>query len=438
MFTFRQTVAVSFAIAALVLVGVSTGSGAIAYGLVSPATGVTVPYPGRLSNPDGQPVPDGAYSFQFALYDADSGGTPLWLETHDQVSVQGGSFAVSLGTNNPIPQATLEEGNRWLAVGVRGPGETGFTALTPRQPLSEGAGGSVEAAPVAAACPHDHLGEVWNANVGWSSAGLRINNSSNGPSLWGKNTGSGNGIRGTGTGTAIGVYGEAETESGVAGRSTGRNGVAGYTDNTSFAGVYGEGPHFGVFGRTPSYGWAAVFADGNLEATGNLYVHGTSTFVGAKTGYVVDVVMNDGNDPLELGDVVAITGAAPPVLGEIPVMKVRRATADTTSVVGVVDQHYTPSAVPASKEAGAVAPSVIEDAPAAPGAYLTVVTLGAFRAVKVDASFGAIAPGDLLVGSSTPGYAMKATDPQPGSIIGKALGALSSGKGIIPVLVTLH
>ena len=42
--------------------------------------------------------------------------------------------------------------------------------------------------------------------------------------------------------------------------------------------------------------------------------------------------------------------------------------------------------------------------------YVNVVTLGAYKMVKVDASFGAILLGDLLTTSSHAGYAMKATD----------------------------
>jgi hypothetical protein len=76
---------------------------------------------------------------------------------------------------------------------------------------------------------------------------------------------------------------------------------------------------------------------------------------------------------------------------------------------------------------------------AAPGGYINVVTLGAYKAVKVDASYGAIRAGDLLTTSPNPGYAMKVTDKAQatGAIIGKALGDLESGTGTIPVMVTL-
>ena len=44
------------------------------------------------------------------------------------------------------------------------------------------------------------------------------------------------------------------------------------------------------------------------------------------------------------------------------------------------------------------------------GGYVSVVTLGAYQIVKVDASYGAIHAGDLLTSSPNPGYAMKVTD----------------------------
>jgi hypothetical protein len=59
--------------------------------------------------------------------------------------------------------------------------------------------------------------------------------------------------------------------------------------------------------------------------------------------------------------------------------------------------------------------------------------------VKVSAENGSILPGDLLVTSSTPGHAMKAgPNPPVGTVIGKALGTLAEGKGVIQMLVTLQ
>jgi hypothetical protein len=57
---------------------------------------------------------------------------------------------------------------------------------------------------------------------------------------------------------------------------------------------------------------------------------------------------------------------------------------------------------------------------------------------KVSAENGPIQRGDLLVTSATPGHAMRADDPPPGTVLGKALEALESGTGVILVLVTLQ
>jgi hypothetical protein len=58
----------------------------------------------------------------------------------------------------------------------------------------------------------------------------------------------------------------------------------------------------------------------------------------------------------------------------------------------------------------------------------------------VDASSGAVKPGDLLTTSATPGHAMKVTDREKahGAIIGKAMTGLKEGKGLVLVLVTLQ
>lgn len=59
---------------------------------------------------------------------------------------------------------------------------------------------------------------------------------------------------------------------------------------------------------------------------------------------------------------------------------------------------------------------------------------------KVSAENGSIHKGDLLVTSSQRGYAMKGTDRNRmlGAVIGKAMGSLDSGTGVIEVLVTLQ
>jgi hypothetical protein len=59
---------------------------------------------------------------------------------------------------------------------------------------------------------------------------------------------------------------------------------------------------------------------------------------------------------------------------------------------------------------------------------------------KADAQYGAIEVGDLLTTSLTPGHAMKASDSVRafGAVIGKALRPLESGRGLVPILISLQ
>ncbi|WP_129593367.1 hypothetical protein [Streptomyces sp. C] len=67
---------------------------------------------------------------------------------------------------------------------------------------------------------------------------------------------------------------------------------------------------------------------------------------------------------------------------------------------------------------------------------MTVALAGQVYA-KVDASYGAISVGDLLTTSPTGGYAMRVDDRGRaiGAIMGKALSSMSSGTGLVRMLV---
>ncbi len=200
-------------------------------------TGVTIPYPGRLAADAGQPVADGAYDFTFALYDAETDGEPLWSEVQEGVAVQEGAFNVLLGSVNGIPVETLNGSERWLAVGVRGPGESDFTALTPRQRLSA-ASRVAPASPAAPAltgmtCPHTHEGETWSATGG--TTGLNLF-SQGGYALEGWSSGN-IGVLGVSTGGAIlipsgmhGLYGLGDGYGIVAYGGNGAGWFGGYDD----------------------------------------------------------------------------------------------------------------------------------------------------------------------------------------------------------------
>jgi hypothetical protein len=89
--------------------------------------------------------------------------------------------------------------------------------------------------------------------------------------------------------------------------------------------------------------------------------------------------------------------------------------------------------------AGDFKPGIIMDAGPSDRTGAPVALVGK-TFCKVDASFATVEVGDLLTASSTPGHAMKATDPVRafGAVIGKALRPLRAGTGLIPILVTLQ
>lgn len=233
------------------------------------------------------------------------------------------------------------------------------------------------------------------------------------------------GVVGTSFGDSYGMFAYSDMRSGILGYTNDTGFYAGYFDNLNGTAE----PGLGVNGY--------AFIDGDLFVTGS------------KAGYVVDVAFNAGSEPLQQGDVVVVVGADAPIMGNIPVMRVQKATPETAyGVVGVVDVLYencekAPEELQASEACGKFRHDITT---VEPGQYLGVVTLGAFAYVKADASNGAIQPGDLLSVSPTAGVAGKATMLTvdgvsffaPGTIIGKALGGLDSGSGLIPVFISIR
>ena len=85
---------------------------------------------GRLLDDEGAPA-TGTKSFEFAIYDAETGGAVLWEGEAQDVEVsESGFYSVTIGSgDNPIDAGVLEGGERWLQVTVDG------TDLSPRTAL---------------------------------------------------------------------------------------------------------------------------------------------------------------------------------------------------------------------------------------------------------------------------------------------------------------
>jgi hypothetical protein len=86
----------------------------------------------------------------------------------------------------------------------------------------------------------------------------------------------------------------------------------------------------------------------------------------------------------------------------------------------------------AAGEAGVILGGGASDGPG------TRVVFSGVTRCRVDAGYGVVVPGDLLTASPTPGHAMRAADPMPGSVVAKALESLAEGQGTIRVLVMLR
>jgi hypothetical protein len=97
---------------------------------VVPAQTTAFTYQGSL-NTSGTPA-NGNHDFEFALFDAASGGAQLGgTQTRPAVAVTNGTFAVTLDFGNSFPGA-----GRFLEIRVRTSGGGAFTPLAPRQPVN--------------------------------------------------------------------------------------------------------------------------------------------------------------------------------------------------------------------------------------------------------------------------------------------------------------
>jgi hypothetical protein len=90
----------------------------------------TLSYQGVLTDSLGSPKPDGAYSFTFRLYSAESGGSALWTESKS-LEAKRGLFSTILGDHVAFPRSMKFDDQYWLSVQVASQPE-----LSPRLPLS--------------------------------------------------------------------------------------------------------------------------------------------------------------------------------------------------------------------------------------------------------------------------------------------------------------
>jgi hypothetical protein len=165
---------------------------------------------------------------------------------------------------------------------------------------------------------------------------------------------------------------------------------------------------------------------------GNAYTDGAFTTGGADVAEMV--VAGTGAASLEPGDVLVIDTSRGRSI-------VASSQPRSTLVAGVYSTK--PGVVCSDREWDEASPSqderVLHDLASRAARFdeVPVAVLGIVPC-KVSAENGPIEIGDLLVTSGTPRYAMKDDAPRPGTILGKAMGSLESGTGVIDILVTLQ
>jgi hypothetical protein len=251
-------------------------------------------------------------------------------------------------------------------------------------------------------------------------------------------------------GVSAGVVGTAESWVGVVGRATTGRGVDGSASNSAGFGVVGGNSVSGDYGilgtSTEGIRGIAVNAThyaGNFTntATGGISLHATAP---------VNGIAFKADGPAQVKTLQILGGAdlaepfdlTPDASGEAP---------DPGMVVSIDPAHpgllclsnrpYDSRVAGVISGANGLEPGVVlesEGQPHADGAH--PVAMSGRVWCWVDATLGAVRPGDLLTTSGTPGLAMRAADRDraPGAILGKAMTPLASGRGLVLVLVSLQ
>ena len=267
--------------------------------------------------------------------------------------------------------------------------------------------------------------------------------------------GGGGGLFGGGYGTdpygdtASGVTGDTDVGYGVCGQATSGDGVFGYS--MSGNGVHGWVPGSGI----AIYGQGGTYAgkfDGNVQinglasVNGQLAVNGDCNVSGAHTvGGDSSVGGNHnvtGNISV-IGDVVLVNEFSGDCAEDFDVEDAKAAEPGTVMIIGAEGtlttcrDAYDTRIAGVVSGAGELRPAVVLHRFQSKQSRAPLALIGKVFC-KADASLSPISPGDLLTTSTTPGHAMKVLDRSSavGAIVGKALRALDSGRGLIPILVS--
>ncbi len=409
----------------------------------------------------------------FATWSGATGVAAVSAVTYT-TNIVGDFFNKRPDNNNPVLRASSVGGGTAVLGFNSGTGKGGqfqvYTADNPSTALEGVTGGTgpagyfhIENPSSSSRCLEAHTSGTGDGFYGYTAQGQH--------GVYGKSDGpNGIGVKGTASSalSAAGVYGEVTATtsygSGVAGTAATYNGVGGTFLNSGPGiglSVYGAGdaaerPALKVHNASSTYGMAAVITNRsgyhtahfeNLSTGGVLYLRnqgdaagtGGNDFITAVAANSFDVQFRVASSGEAQSDVGFTTPAAdfaemlPAEMGLEPA-DVLVIGEDGTLILSS-EPYQTNVAGVYSTQPGFTGGKPVEGSVAG----TIPLAISGIVPAKVSAENGPIKPGDLLVTSSTPGYAMKADrNPVQGSVIGKALGKLESGKGSIRILAILQ
>lgn len=241
--------------------------------------------------------------------------------------------------------------------------------------------------------------------------------------------GSGVAVHGTSDNNS-GVYGASNTGIGIFGESAQFDGVRGLAHNVNHGAVVGvhDGNGIAMFGT----GFVGVVGEStNATGAGGVFRNtaGGKAIKVEGTASIGVIEITGGSDLAEHFEVAG--DARPGMVVVIDPARYGKLSLARSSynrrVAGIVSGANNLSA-------GMVLPDAAKSKKSMP------VALSGRVWVYCDASRHAIRPGDLLTTSNTPGHAMKVIDHTKarGSVIGKAMTGLRTGRGLVLVLVSLQ
>jgi len=379
------------------------------------AVGAYIPVQGRLTDRSGNPI-SGTLNITVSIYATASGGTPLCTRS-GALSVSNGLFSTYI----PCSSSAIDGRQLYLGVRVGSDDEMNRQEIYP-VPYAFSLRPGALISDTTSGTPLN----VYNHGTGW---GLDVYSAGH-DAVHGR-TGSSDhaGVAGVSWGSGIGVYGESKDNYGVVGKHTGTN---------EYAGVYGRSDSpSGYGGRFVNWSDGGVVLylrnhSSDLLSTGGDFIKAID-FYGTDTQFRVTDLGQGRSDvgwttPAEdFAEMLpAVEGLEP---GDVLVIGSDGKLARST-------QPYQPTVVGVySTQPGFVGGQPVE------GELESHVPLAVVGVVPVKASAenGPIRPGDLLVASSIPGHAMKASpNPPIGTVIGKALEGLEENTSIIRMLVILQ